>query len=99
MDSISEILEIPEVALIAKLFVATCLIVIAMYGVLKIRDFAAGTMPKNGEYITDFEIMRDQGLIDDKELSRVKTAAHTAENDPTNPESTRDPTTNDGFDG
>ena len=73
MNDFAEMLGIPEVAFVFKVFVAICLIVLAVYLVLKIRDYAAGTMPKNGEYVTDFENMRDSGLIDDKELGQVKT--------------------------
>ena len=74
MNNLTEILGIPEVVFVIKIFVAVCLIVVAVYAVLRIRDFAAGTMPKNGEYVTEFEMMRDNGLIDDKELSQVKSA-------------------------
>lgn len=74
MNRLAEIAEIPAAMIVIKLFVGVSLIVIAIYVVLKIRDFAAGTMPKNGEYVTDFERLRDEGLIDDKELGLVKSA-------------------------
>ena len=74
MDKLGEIVGIPEAVFVINLFVAVCLIVVAVYTVLKIRNFAAGTMPKSGEYVTDFENMRDIGLIDDKELGQVKSA-------------------------
>ena len=74
MDKFAEVLSSPEAKFVIYLFGFACLIVLAVYTVLKVRDFAAGTMPKNGEYLTEFETMRDEGLIDDKELSQVKSA-------------------------
>lgn len=74
MDKFAEALKTPEAAYVINIFGAVCLIVLAIYVVSKIRDFAAGTMPKNGEYLTDFESMREEGLIDDKELNQVKSA-------------------------
>lgn len=69
-----DFLAIPEAVVLIKISVVVCLIVLAVYAVLRIRDFAAGKMPRSGEYVTEFENMRDDGLIDDKELSQVKTA-------------------------
>lgn len=74
MDKLTEILQIPEAVFVIKLFVVACIIILAVYLLLKLRDFAAGKMPRNGEYLTEFEKMRDEGLIDDKELSQVKSA-------------------------
>lgn len=67
-------LGIPEANMVVKIAGFAALVVIAIYVVLRIRDFATGTMPQNGEYVTDFESMREQGLIDEKELHLVKSA-------------------------
>ncbi|MEC9091314.1 MAG: hypothetical protein VX438_01320 [Planctomycetota bacterium] len=93
MEKLGEILAIPEAVFVVKLFIAICLIVFAIYGVLKLRDFAAGTMPKNGEYVTEFENMRDSGLIDDKELGQLKSAVGKASDDLV------DKKADNGFDG
>ena len=94
MDRLSELFDIPEAVFVLKLFIVVCLIVAAVYAVLKIRDFAAGRMPKTGEYVTDFETMRDKGLIDDKELSQVKVAVGNTSDDLTGKKKA-----DDNFDG
>lgn len=74
MNRFSDLFESVEAVFVVKLFIVVCLIVFAVYAVLKIRDFASGGVPKTGEYVSDFEAMKEQGLLDEKELSGIKIA-------------------------
>ena len=72
MTRFSDLFESVEAVIVVKIFIVVCLIVLAVYAVLKIRDFASGGVPRTGEYVTDFESMKEQGLLDENELSEIK---------------------------
>ncbi len=74
MTRFSDLFESVEAVIVVKVFIVVCLIVLAVYTVLKVRDFASGGVPRTGEYVTDFESMKEQGLLDEKELSEIKNA-------------------------
>lgn len=74
MTRFNDLFQSVEAVIVVKIFIVVCLIVLAVYTVLKVREFASGGVPRTGEYVTDFESMKEQGLLDEKELSEIKNA-------------------------